>query len=135
MSIFNLRKKKTEKETGAKVELGKASAKAEKIEKVEKSEKIEESTEFSPSVILKPRVTEKATDVQKNNVYVFEVHPLATKELILRAVRELYKVEPRRINVVKNPSKRVFIRGKRGVKTGVKKAYIYLKQGDKIEIV
>lgn len=86
-------------------------------------------------IIIKPRITEKATDSQQNNVYVFEVTPNANKRLIEGAFQKIYKVKPKKINITKNPSKSVFVRGKKGFKNGVKKAYVYLNEGDKIEIV
>ena len=42
---------------------------------------------------------------------------------------------PTRVNIAKIPSKRTLSRGKRGVKKGGKKAYVYLKEGDKIELI
>ncbi|MEK7552361.1 MAG: 50S ribosomal protein L23 [Patescibacteria group bacterium] len=86
-------------------------------------------------IILKPRVTEKATDLQGNNVYVFEINSKANKNEVRLAFAKIYKIIPIKVNIVKNPAKNVVIRGKRGVKKGVKKAYIYLKEGDKIETV
>jgi large subunit ribosomal protein L23 len=44
-------------------------------------------------VIRRPLVTEKGTHVsEKLNAYSFEVHPLATKPDIKRAVEELFEV-------------------------------------------
>lgn len=86
-------------------------------------------------VILRPRITEKASLKMEGNAYVFEILKDADKGKVRRAFKEIYKVEPRKVNIVKTASKRVFIRGKRGVKPGKKKAYIYLKEGDKIEIL
>jgi large subunit ribosomal protein L23 len=92
-------------------------------------------TDYS-SVILRPRITEKASfKFEVNNAYVFEIAKDADKKKVEKAVLEIYKVKPVKVNIVKNPSKRVFVRGKRGVKSGVKKAYVYLKEGDKIEII
>lgn len=91
----------------------------------------------SPNVerILKnPRVTEKATLSAEQNVYVFDVVMDANKFQIKQAVKSLYKVTPVKVNVVTVPSKRIIYRGKRGVKPGGKKAYVYLKEGDKINI-
>jgi len=51
------------------------------------------------------------------------------------AVAEVYKVTPVRVSVTSVPSKKVFVRGKKGVKSGGKKAYVYLAKKDKIEIV
>jgi len=86
-------------------------------------------------IILNPRITEKATDKQQDNVYVFEINSDSNKRMIIRAFYQIYKVRPLKVNIAKNPSKNVSARGKKGVKSGVKKAYIYLKEGDKIDIV
>ena len=84
-------------------------------------------------VLIKPRVTEKASYVLEKNVYTFLIEETANKKQVAEAIRAYYKVVPEKINIVRNPSKNVFMRGKRGVKQGVKKAYVYLKSGDKIE--
>ena len=87
------------------------------------------------SVIVRPRVTEKATAAAEIGVYVFEVSKDATKTKIAKAVSVMYKVTPEKVRVVSLPAKSVFDRGKWGEKSGVKKAYVYLKKGDKIEII
>ena len=83
--------------------------------------------------LLRPRITEKASFVAESNVYTFEVGTKATKKEIMQAVKAFWNVTPIKVNIVKNPAKRIFVRGKRGTTTGVKKAYVYLKEGDKIE--
>lgn len=85
--------------------------------------------------IIRPRVTEKATTVAENGVHVFEIEKGTTKREVAKAVEELYKVKPIKVNIVKIPRKQVFVRGKKGFKAGGKKAYVYLKKGEKIEIV
>lgn len=86
--------------------------------------------------IIRPRVTEKATAAtERGSIYVFEVEPGASKKEIAAAIKNLYKVTPVKINVVKIPRKQVFVRGKKGFKAGGKKAYVYLKKGEKIEVV
>ncbi|KKW01733.1 MAG: 50S ribosomal protein L23 [Parcubacteria group bacterium GW2011_GWA1_49_11] len=88
------------------------------------------------SALLRPRVTEKAAlGADKFNVYVFEVTPGATKKSISASVHDAYGVKPEKVRVAAIPSKKVFIRGKRGIKKGGKKAYVYLKKGDKIEVM
>lgn len=86
------------------------------------------------NIILRPRVTEKATTSSENNVYVFDVVPQANKFDIKEAIKHLYKVEPLKVNIVTVPSKNIVYRGKKGVKSGGKKAYVYLKNKDKISI-
>jgi large subunit ribosomal protein L23 len=88
------------------------------------------------NVLLCPHITEKAAlGADKSNVYVFEVAKDATKKSISASVRDSYKVTPEKVHMLTIPSKRVFVRGKKGVKSGGKKAYVYLKKGDKIEII
>lgn len=87
-------------------------------------------------VLRNPRITEKATMHSMQGVYVFDVSLRATKRDIVRAVNEIYKVQPRKVHIATVPSKNVrSVRtGKRGVKSGGKKAYVYLKKGETITI-
>lgn len=90
--------------------------------------------DYLKGVILRPRITEKATVLaEKSSVYVFEVDKNATKPLIQKSIISIYNVVPKKITTVSVPAKKVFIRGKVGTKSGMKKAYVYLKKGDKIE--
>lgn len=85
-------------------------------------------------VLKRPRITEKAARASEAGQYVFEISNTATKASVAKAVKELYKVTPVSVNVVKTPAKRVVVRGKRGTKSAVRKAYVTLKKGDKIEL-
>ncbi len=85
--------------------------------------------------IIRPRITEKATYSADNNVYVFEIAHSASKNDVAKAVSAMYNVTPVAINITRNPAKRVIVRGKRGKTAAVKKAYVYLKASDKIEII
>jgi len=87
-------------------------------------------------VLSRPRITEKATMLQGGNVYSFDVAERATKNDIARAVKTLYGVHPRKIAVVRIPRKNVrnMRTGKRGMKGGGKKAYVYLTQGETITV-
>jgi len=86
-------------------------------------------------ILLNPRITEKSSKNAEKNVYVFDVSPRANKILIKKAIKDIYKVDAVKVNVSKIPLKAVFSRGKKGVKSGGKKAFVYLKKGDKIEII
>jgi len=87
------------------------------------------------NVLISPRITEKATESAEKNRYVFEVDTKSNKNQIRVAVEEMYGVKPVKINITKIPSKNVFSKGKKGVKSGGKKAIIYLKKGDSMEII
>jgi len=87
----------------------------------------------SSEVILRPRITEKSTDVA---AYVFDVHTDANKVQIKQGIKELYGVDAVKVHIARVPQKKVRSRrGQMGVKSGGKKAYVYLKKGDTIEFV
>lgn len=88
----------------------------------------------SGSVILRPRVTEKAAFAAEKNQYIFEVSKDATKASVSKAIQEMYKVTPIAVNIIRTAIKKIVIRGKRGTKPAIKKAIVSLKKGDKIEI-
>ena len=139
MALFGSNKKKEEKVDAtapAKVTRAKsapkASAKAPKAVAA-KSEGIR--GDFS-HVLKSPRITEKASMHQGTGVYTFDIEINATKTQIASAIRAVYKVTPVKIRVVTIPSKRTrsMKTGRSGVKSGGKKAYVYLKSGDSITI-
>jgi large subunit ribosomal protein L23 len=87
-------------------------------------------------ILKHARVTEKATMHQGAGVYTFDIAEEATKNDIVKAVRAIYGVVPRKVAVVTIPSKtrRNARTGKSGVKHGGRKAYVYLKKGETITI-
>lgn len=88
------------------------------------------------SVIKGPKITEKAgIKAELHNVYTFEVTKEATKKTIAKAIQELYKVTPIKINITKLPAKNVLRRGKKGQTQAIKKALVFLKKGDKIAFI
>ncbi|MCC7469842.1 MAG: 50S ribosomal protein L23 [Bacteroidetes bacterium] len=94
------------------------------------------SASFDSSRVIKnPRITEKAANISDKNVYTFDVYPSATKVEIAKAVKDIYKVTPVKVNVMAIPTKRVFRQKHIGVKRGGRKAYVTLKNGDKIEFI
>lgn len=84
-------------------------------------------------ILIKPRITEKANMLAEANVHAFEIASCTSKPDVQKAVKAFYGVNVVKIAITKNPSKKVFVRGKKGVKSGIKKAYVYLKRGDKLE--
>lgn len=128
MALFNFKKNK-EKEADAPVKT--------KVQVQRKVQVIPPSTELrgSPVALLGPRVTEKVSLLsEQNNVYTFNITSAANKQGVAQAIQHLYKVRPVKVSIVKVPSKRVFVRGKRGVKRGGRKAYVFFKKGEKVEI-
>ncbi len=110
-------------------------AKEVKAEKTAVATVVKENLGELAQVLLRPRITEKATMQNEKGVYVFEIHSKASKKDVAKAIFENYKVHPVSVNITKIPAKAVFIRGKFGKKAAIKKASVHLKEGDKIEIV
>jgi ribosomal protein L23 len=91
----------------------------------------------SDKVLLSPRITEKGAYLGDLGVYVFNVAEHANKKEIAQAIHTIFKVFPRKIRIARVARKQVVTRGtnRRGMTAGGKKAYVYLKKGDTIEIV
>ena len=92
------------------------------------------SVSLKKNIIIKPRQTEKALILQEKNVYTFDVESSANKSEIKKEIKRIYKVDAVKINIAKSEPKKVFIRGRVGTKGGIKKAYVFLKTGDKITL-
>ncbi|HEX4211410.1 MAG TPA: 50S ribosomal protein L23 [Candidatus Binataceae bacterium] len=86
------------------------------------------------SLIVAPLVTEKGTIVsEKANQVVFRVRPEATKDKIRLVVEEMFKVtvtQVRTANFIGKERRRGKTLGRR---PDWKKAYVTLKEGDRIE--
>ena len=85
--------------------------------------------------ILRPRVTEKSGVMSQDGKYTFEVYKSANKRSIIEAVNALYKVKPVKVTIINVPARNVFVKGRRGIVAGFKKAIVTLKKGDKIDFV
>jgi large subunit ribosomal protein L23 len=88
------------------------------------------------SVLRRPRITEKAANMTAENVYTFDIDMRATKKEVMDAVKALYKVTPIKVNVVNTPATRVRLKKKRGFgnTAAYRKAYVFLKKGDEIQL-
>lgn len=138
MALFGLSKKKREQKEKAPAQREEKKAAPKKKKKAASSaaaHTASPSISSHASVLLRPHVTEKAAHLTAQNVYAFKVAPNATKQNVATAVRALYKVVPLKVAIVRVPKKRVQLRTRRGwgTKGGFKKAYVYLKKGDRIE--
>jgi large subunit ribosomal protein L23 len=108
--------------------------KTQKTEKISAPVSISSSTVHS-DVIIRPRITEKSGILSQQGIYTFEVTKTANKAMIAQAVRAAFKVSPVKVAIVNLPAKNVFVRGRRGVVSGKRKAVVTLKKGDKIDFV
>ena len=87
-------------------------------------------------ILTSPRITEKGAYLSEGGVYVFNVAPGANKSQIAQAIRDTYKVTPRKVTIASVPRKQTQTRGsnRTGMTAGGKKAYVFLKKGDTIEL-
>lgn len=85
-------------------------------------------------IILAPVVTEKATDLQKDRVYMFKVPLDVTKIEVKRAVEELFNVRVERVRTLRTKPHTRKWRGRVVGRTSLwKKAIVKLKEGHTIE--
>jgi len=86
--------------------------------------------------ILKfPRISEKANFLARDNQYLFEVFPKATKKEIKDAIEKLYGVKVEKVRIINIPKKKRKIGQIEGERKGFKKAIVKIKEGQKIEIL
>lgn len=85
-------------------------------------------------VITGPWVTEKATALQAQGQYVFEVLNRANKVQIIQAVKEMYGVIPSKVRVVSTRGKVVRAGRYFGKRRDKKKAVVTLPKGQTIDI-
>lgn len=123
MALFGSKKKEVQAKASAPVEASAAAG-------------VSVSTQDIARVLVRPRITEKATVLQEKGAYVFDVATAATKPQIAQAVKRVYNVTPRQIRIVTIRAKNVrnMKTGARGVKQGGKKAYVFLSKGDSITL-
>lgn len=97
--------------------------------------KTDEKLLAQAETLVRPHITEKAALLAEKGTYVFEVSPKVNKKEIASIVRAKHKVNPVRVNIINLPRTRVMVRGKAGVKSGVRKALVTLAKGEKIELI
>jgi len=89
---------------------------------------------FIYDIIIEPVITEKSTNISAQNKVVFKVAPFATKRNIKKSVEKLFKVNVTKINTINLKGKTKFVRGKKTITSGCKKAIITLKKGQSIDL-
>ncbi len=84
------------------------------------------------SVLVRPHLTEKSSVLAERRQYTFLVTPDAEKISIARDVAARYGVHPVRVHIIRLPGKRVRSGKISGQRSGVKKAIVTLKEGEKL---
>ena len=85
-------------------------------------------------LIKKPIITEKATMASEAGAVVFEVAMDATKPQIKAAVEGVFGVKVKAVNTTITKGKTKRFKGRPGVRSDVKKAYVTLEDGNAIDV-
>ena len=80
-------------------------------------------------------ITEKATDLTKENKYIFKVWQETNKVEIKQTVEGLYDVDVVSVKIINIPPKRRRLGRTAGWRKGYKKAIVKSKEGQKIEVL
>lgn len=87
------------------------------------------------SILVQPLLTEKITAMREaSNTVGFLVHPDANRLQIKQAVEALLKVKVERVNVMNVQGKIKRLGRFSGKRSDLKKAFVKLKQGEKLEL-
>ena len=86
-------------------------------------------------IILRPIITEKTTGLKASDIYVFSVLADATKVDIKNAVENVFKVKVVSVNTINSAGRRRQIGRSAGRTSKIKKAYVKLASGQKIDML
>ncbi len=92
------------------------------------------SRESMYELIRRPIITEKATMMSERNQVAFQVAITATKPEIKAAVEGLFGVKVEGVNTLVQKGKAKRFRGRPGVRSDMKKAYVTLAEGQTIDL-
>lgn len=84
-------------------------------------------------ILLAPLLSEKSTEANSNNQYVFKVAKDATKPEIKRAVEKLFNTNVVAVQVVNIKPKKLKLGRIEGKSKAWKKAYVRVAQGQEID--
>ncbi len=99
-----------------------------------KSKKSKVNSSIAYKVLVKPLVTEKATNLVSENKYAFIVSVNTNKLEVAKAVKSVYNVDVEGVNIIKMKGKRVSRGRIRGQRSDFKKAIVTLKKGQSINL-
>ncbi len=87
-------------------------------------------------IIIRPIITEKSTGLKaSSDIYAFSVLPDATKVDIKNAVEKLFNVKVLSVNTINSDGRRRQVGRSVGRSARIKKAYVKLMSGQKIEML
>ncbi len=85
-------------------------------------------------IIIAPILSEKSVVVKdKENRYAFKVNPKANKTEVKKAVESIFKVKVEKVRTMNVPGKRHRVGRNTGFRPDWKKAFVTVKEGQKID--
>jgi len=100
-----------------------------------KPEKVTLSRAAAYDTILRPIITEKATQASENGQVTFAVPLTATKPEIKAAVEMLFNVNVTAVKTILLKGKSKMFRGRPGRRSDMKKAMVTLAEGQNIDLM
>jgi large subunit ribosomal protein L23 len=86
-------------------------------------------------IIVRPIVTEKTNRLsEEDNKYTFEVAKDSNKSAVAQAIREIYGINPVKVNIVNQHPKKRRVGRYEGMTRAIKKAVVKLPEGQKIDL-
>lgn len=87
-------------------------------------------------IIVKPIITEKTMRLQSdNNTVTFEVKKGSNKTEVKQAIEAIFDVKVESVNIVNVSGKKKRVGRYEGTTASVRKAYVKLAEGSKIEVI
>jgi len=84
-------------------------------------------------IIKKPLVTEKCNNIERLGKYTFITSSGSSKLQIKKAIEAIFKITIKSVNIINVHAKAKVYKGRKGVRSGFKKAIVTTKNAEKIE--
>lgn len=90
---------------------------------------------YYEKIIIRPVSTEKSDRMKELNCYQFIVAKKATKQTIKKAIENLFNVDVINVRTANYCGKLRRFGRSRGYTPGYKKAWVWIKEGQRIEVI
>jgi large subunit ribosomal protein L23 len=140
MAILDFFKKEGEEKKPAKKVPKKPAKSGAALEKKKEAPKKKEmpakkGSGLAHNVLISPHITEKATNLNESNKYVFKIFEQSNKIEVKKAIEGVYGVDVEKVRIINIPRKKRRVGRTTGWTKGYKKAIVTIKEGQKIEIL
>lgn len=85
-------------------------------------------------ILVSPHISEKTTEANGQFKYTFKVSEFATKLTVCEAVDKIFGVKPDSVNILNVKSKAKVFKGRKGTRSGFKKAVVTLPNGKTLDL-